>query len=373
MPRLSFAAALAALSACQSPAPADPGCDASGTTPEPTVPPAPTEPPPTDTATSEPTGARSVEWFQAVQVPLLEDGAVVDVADRNAPVIAGRAAVVRVTPEAAGPVTLELGDGGAVARFSADSDGGPVVLEVPADAIDADTTWALHTSTGDVPASPLGATETGPIRVHLVPFQVDGFVPDTSAAVVEGYRAAMLAMYPVTDVELTVGSVEVWDGALDLGEINVQVGILQEDAMWGGRSDWNVYWYGMVSGVATREEFSGITGTSEDGGDAPTRAFFAAGAAFGDQKSEDTFVHEIGHTQGLMHTACDGEANPDPDYPYAGGTIGREGYDRRTGAFLSADDHYDLMSYCFPRWVSDHSFAKLAERIADAQLYTHPE
>jgi hypothetical protein len=27
------------------------------------------------------------------------------------------------------------------------------------------------------------------------------------------------------------------------------------------------------------------------------------------------------------------------------------------------------MSYCFPRWVSDYSYAKLAEHVANAQDY----
>lgn len=139
--------------------------------------------------------------------------------------------------------------------------------------------------------------------------------------------------------------------------------------MIAGEVGWDVYYYGMVSGVASRDEFEGITGTSESGGDGElVRAYFAAGAAFGDQKSEDTLIHEIGHTHRLLHTPCDGEDDPDPAYPYAGGEIGVEGYDFRTGAFVPADTP-DLMAYCFPRWISDYNYAKLAEHVARAQSY----
>lgn len=323
--------------------------------------------------------------FQAVAVPLVADGAEVPSADRSAPLVASRPGVVRARLELPAGVdavelTLELGGASFTATGAAGED---LVVEVPAAAFAEDARYAVRISADgaeldrfpDAGDLALDAIATGVARVHLVPFEVDGFVPDTSAAVVDGYRAALLAMYPVPEVEITVGEPVAWDEGLDLGGINVAVGVMQEEAMFAGASAWDVTWYGMVSGVATREEFDGITGTSEDGGDEElTRAYFAAGAAFGDQKSEDTFVHEIGHTWRLLHTDCGEPNDPDPAYPHAGGTIGVEGWDVRTGSFLAPSGQYDLMGYCFPRWVSDYSYAKLAAHVQGAQHYDelHP-
>lgn len=326
-----------------------------------------------------------LEVFQAVRIPLLESGIPVDVADRSAPIVADRPGVVRVTVDPRGftgdlEVKADLSSGTGTTTVENVVSGATAVLELPAGAVDADTTVVFTlTAGGEVVARypeqgelELAARVTGPLKVHLVPFDVNGFVPDTSAAVVEGYRAALFATYPVTDVRITVGPVETWEGELDLGALNVRVGELQEAEMFATRSGWDVYWYGMATGVASRDQYQGITGTSEDGqgGDNGIhRAYFAAGAAFGDQKSEDTLIHEVGHLHLLEHTACDGEDDTDPNYPYDGGSIGGEGWDNRTGEFVPVDGHFDLMSYCFPRWVADYSYARMADHVVEAQTF----
>lgn len=323
-----------------------------------------------------------VSLFQAVEVPLWASGALVASSDRTAPVVAARDAVVRARVDvpadfAGGDLTLEITVAtDATQSFQASAPAGEdLVVSIPASALPAGASWSARLLEGGtehdrVGATPLDAVETGPLKIKLIPFEVNGFVPDTSAAVVEGYRAALWATYPVTEVSISVGDVVPWAGEADLGDINVEVGVLQERAMFAGTEGWDVYYYGMVTGVATRDEFEGITGTSEGGasGETPVRAYFAAGAAFADDLSEDTLIHEIGHTHRLMHTPCDGEDDPDPDYPYEGGVIGVEGYDLRTGTFVSADS-MDLMTYCYPRWVSDYSYAKLAAHVALAQTF----
>ncbi len=67
-------------------------------------------------------------------------------------------------------------------------------------------------------------------------------------------------------------------------------------------------------------------------------------------------AHELGHNMGLLHAPCD-VFDPDPDYPYANGTIGSWGYDFRDGTLVSPDT-FDLMSYCKPGWVSDYNFSR---------------
>jgi hypothetical protein len=79
----------------------------------------------------------------------------------------------------------------------------------------------------------------------------------------------------------------------------------------------------------------------------------------------ETFVHEIGHTQGRSHVACPGaqSAGPDPSYPYEGGSIGVWGFGVRDFGIRNATAHTDYMSYCNPTWVSDWQWSATFGRI----------
>jgi len=44
--------------------------------------------------------------------------------------------------------------------------------------------------------------------------------------VVEGYRTALYAAFPVTEVEISVGQPERWERAFNLGDIDFQVGVM---------------------------------------------------------------------------------------------------------------------------------------------------
>lgn len=79
-------------------------------------------------------------------------------------------------------------------------------------------------------------------------------------------------------------------------------------------------------------------------------------------RSADTFVHEVGHTQGRRHVECSGgEGGPDPRYPHDGGAIGVWGFgipqpDPATAlafSIHSPTSAKDYMTYCGQPWVSD--------------------
>lgn len=72
-----------------------------------------------------------------------------------------------------------------------------------------------------------------------------------------------------------------------------------------------------------------------------------------------TIAHELGHNMNLGHAPC-GSPNlftVDASYPYADGSVGVWGYDIRNGLLVPPDTK-DLMSYCYPRWISDYNFIK---------------
>ena len=77
----------------------------------------------------------------------------------------------------------------------------------------------------------------------------------------------------------------------------------------------------------------------------------------GTNAASETLVHELGHNFGRRHVLCAGiEPNPDPNYPYPGGSIGQFGLDVAEGVLFDPANTFDYMSYCFPRWTSDYTF-----------------
>lgn len=86
----------------------------------------------------------------------------------------------------------------------------------------------------------------------------------------------------------------------------------------------------------------------------------------------DTMVHELGHNLSLSHAPC-GVTNGDPQYPYAGGTLGGSGryiwgYNLSTATFIDATDtsKHDAMSYCGGSSFSDYSYRKMQKHLTPA-------
>lgn len=73
--------------------------------------------------------------------------------------------------------------------------------------------------------------------------------------------------------------------------------------------------------------------------------------------ARETFVHEVGHSQGRYHIECSGgEAGTDPNYPHANGRIGEWGYGVHDTALRSPTAYRDYMTYCNPAFVSDYGW-----------------
>jgi hypothetical protein len=115
---------------------------------------------------------------------------------------------------------------------------------------------------------------------------------------------------------------------------------------------------GCLLGVAP-----GTPGASQS--EASQRAAIGVRYLSGSEVGIETFVHEVGHSQGRQHIACPGasSAGPDPSYPHDNGLIGVWGFGVRDFGIRSATTHYDYMSYCNPTWVSDWQWSATFGRI----------
>jgi len=110
------------------------------------------------------------------------------------------------------------------------------------------------------------------------------------------------------------------------------------------------YYFGFVNVSYT----SGVAGLGYIG--APAAIGWDVSSS-GDAGSQWILAHEEGHNFGRQHSPCGGASNPDPNYPYPGGTIGVPGWD----VFASSDNlkpttDTDIMGYCSNKWIADYVY-----------------
>ena len=137
-----------------------------------------------------------------------------------------------------------------------------------------------------------------------------------------------------------------------LSSSNDDLELLSQTSTIRGMEGARGHYMGMMSGPVT-----GAAGRASLRG----RTSFA-------QPYRSVIAHELGHNMSLRHAPCGDAAGTDPSYPHADGSIGSWGwgsivFGRRQMIRPSSPD---LMSYCYPRWISGYHFTKaLHFRILD--------
>lgn len=210
------------------------------------------------------------------------------------------------------------------------------------------------------------------LRLRIVPLRYDADgskrLPDTSTSRIESLRQAFLAMFPVSDVDISVGTI-----VPHASPIGATMGLQRAlETIASVRSADNapddVYYYGLVMPAPTLQAFCGTwcaAGLGFLATDGPSGAFerAAVGVGFNDAEAVSTILHEVGHNHGREHTPCGGAASPDPLYPVPGGRLDVEAFDMRTGKVHGPESATDLMGYCKNRWLSAYSYRAIFQRI----------
>lgn len=334
-----------------------------------------------------------IALYQGVERPLMENGTP---SSAVAPVVAQREALLRVFYRTRGEF-----DGGLVtARLTLGSDPPLEVQIVPSGTStdgDLDSTinfelnrtrmtagtsyrvellQASGSGSNDDAAYPtqgqadLQVETGGRLKVTVVPIQYNGDgsgrMPDLSASQIQLLEDGFYQMYPITSVQLTVRAAIGYNGSLAASGsgwstlLNALADLRQSD-----NAPDDVYYYGVVKPASTSSAYCGGGCVAGLGFTAPATSTYhrtSVGLGYSGSKSVEYALHEIGHNHGRGHAPC-GTSGSDTSFPYAGGGIGGWGYDLLTGTLKSPSNHRDLMGYCQPRWISDHNFAKLFDRI----------
>ncbi len=205
-----------------------------------------------------------------------------------------------------------------------------------------------------------------PLPLTLVPIRqsVNGETGDVDGGNVETFVTTARALYPFPDVDVSVRPVYTTDApVLQSGDGNgAWSTILQEVQLLRQTDGVDAYYFGVVRTTYS----SGVAGL----GYIPSSRTSDYRTAIGWDRPNSragVLAHELGHNLGRYHAPCGGPANPDPDYPYGGGSIGQWGFDARTGQLVDPVETRDIMTYCNPQWISDYHFEGILE-FMDATL-----
>lgn len=242
------------------------------------------------------------------------------------------------------------------------------------DPVDGSTEDAIWTSEDGTPGGglphPLDVEAAKSIRLVLIPVRYygdgTGRIPDTTPAQLARIEEKFLAMYPLSSIEVIVGSEMSWNSSLPAsgGGWDGLLTDISAKRLAAGAPE-NTYYYGLFSPAKDFDSYCGggcqlglslLAMTPDD-----TAAKASIGVGWTGEESIDTMLHEVGHAHGRDHAPCG--TSGDTAFPYPGGGIGVWGWDRRTGEFLDPELYKDFMSYCGPIWSSDYNLNALHDRI----------
>lgn len=230
----------------------------------------------------------------------------------------------------------------------------------------------------DGTATPVGIESAAArLRVVIVPIDYDdgaGCVtrPDTSVATIDRFRELLYMMSPVEAIDLEVRSPVAFREPLQsLASINMLLSSLRSED--GAPPE--VFYYGLID--ACRPSIDGALGQAFSVTTLPPlreQAYQRVSSGLWRSASLDdsaeTFVHELGHSLGRLHVACDGESGVDYSYPVELGRLGEWGFGVLDREMRHPEFYADYMTYCHPAWVSTFGWNKVFPAVRELTSWT---
>ena len=210
------------------------------------------------------------------------------------------------------------------------------------------------------------------MRVKLIPITTSNGAVTITQEIIDGTKAYLEAIYPLDEVEVTLGGVlsslypvdsagNYWSNVLS------DLQALKDTEVSGDSTLADVFYYGFIessgidaSGVAGLAYLNELAFTTQ----APWLSAIGRIDEIGLQKIYEVAAHEIGHNHGRSHVSSAGETNDncgtptgtDGSYPYAIGRIGKTGFSSVAYNLLEKEQYHDIMTYCDRYWISDYNY-----------------
>jgi len=239
-----------------------------------------------------------------------------------------------------------------------------VVTATPPAGYQGDTSELSFPATGS--PMPLSPVTVAPLGVRMFPIQTgDGSTGSLQSATIPlaSWADALNRIYPLETINIQVGPV--FESAIVLGAQG-SVGRLLMDLRWKQITDGAgaaaapnpTYYYGVFA-YNPLNATNGMSIMRMLGDEQPNSSGIGndrGPLTIDGQNGVNTFVHEMGHMLGQAHSPCGDAPKPNPAYPYPDGNLGANFMVVDQGTLRSATSADDIMSYCWPRLISDWTY-----------------
>lgn len=370
------------------------------------------KPPPTNAPLATGLAVTGLTVLQGTEVTVVKNGGL---ANKNAPVVAGRKGLVRVfvTPSGSfsphaitGVLTLHTAGQdhtftATITPKAASTDAtftSTFNFNVDAASFGTDTTFLVQlkdptgTGAGDTTAqfpnngtpTALGAKLSGVVKIYVFPIQFTsgGGTAATGSIDIGAYKDVVMGIYPASDVQLTVKPTISYSGSIPSADGSVGWNSLLNYMIQKRAADPtpDVYYYGAFAPTSSFATFcssgcvAGLSSIPSSPSNYSQKA--SIGLAYGGNANDQmatgqTMAHEVGHGHGRSHAptnyntqGCAQPSGIDPSYPYSNGAIGVWGYNIINSSPIDPSQYFDIMGYCAYDWVSDYTYSALFSWVA---------